>query len=93
MIGRHMTELVELSVIRELKPFFDRVLAGERFRHTYSFDHLDASKRAMVVDYVPHEDENGHVAGFFTLGQEFAAEDSDAEKSNRSTALRFVPML
>ena len=92
MIGRHMTEFVELSLFRELKPSFDRVLAGERFRHTYRFRRHDASKRALVVDYVPHEDENGHVVGFFALGQELSAAEDASAKSIRSTSLRFVPV-
>jgi PAS domain S-box-containing protein len=93
MIGRHMTEFVELAVIRDMKPLFDRVLAGERFRHTYRYDLRDASKRAMVVDYVPHEDENGHVAGFFALGQELSADDSRAMPESLSTKLRYSPAL
>lgn len=93
LIGRHMTEFVELAVIREMKPLFDRVLAGERFRHTYRYDRRDASKRALVVDYVPHEDENGHVAGFFALGQELSADDSRVMPEDCSTKLRFVPAL
>jgi PAS domain S-box-containing protein len=93
MIGRHMSEFVELAAIREMKPLFDRVLAGERFRHTYRYDLHDASKRALVVDYVPHQDENGHIAGFFALGQELAADDSRAMAESRSTKRRFVPAL
>ena len=93
MIGRHMTEFVELAVIRELKPLFDRVLAGERFRHTYRYDHLDASQRVLVVDYVPHEDENGHVAGFFALGQELSADDSRTLPESERTRIRHAPAL
>jgi len=93
VIGRHTAEVVELAVFRELKPCLDRVLAGERFRHTYQFSRGSAAKQTMVVDYVPHEDENGHVVGFFTLGQEIKAAADESAKSDRRTYLRFVPLL
>lgn len=93
MIGRHMAEIVELAVFRELKPSFDRVLAGERFRESYRFDRPDGSRQILAVDYVPHEDENGHVAGFFALGREVSdAEDASASSEPR-TILRFMPVL
>lgn len=93
MIGRHTHEFVELSVFRELKPFFDRVLAGERFRHTYRLDHSDANRRPIVVDYVPHEDENGHVAGFFALARLITEADDEAAADDRCTRVRRLPIL
>jgi PAS domain S-box-containing protein len=93
IIGRHMTELVELSAIRELKSYFDRVLAGERFRQTFRYDRAEKNGRALVVDYVPHEDENGHIAGFFALGQELPVDDRRVTSETDSTNLRFVPLL
>jgi hypothetical protein len=95
MIGRYVHEFVELAVFREMKPIFDRVLAGERFRHTYRLDHIDPNKRPVVVDYVPHEDENGHIAGFFALAQALLTQ-SDSEDTlddARSTRARNLPML
>jgi PAS domain S-box-containing protein len=75
MIGCYMTDFIELSVFREIKPHLDRVLAGERFRHTYKFVGGNQGERSIAVDYVPHEDENGHIVGFFTLGQDLTPSD------------------
>jgi PAS domain S-box-containing protein len=85
MIGSYMTDFMELSAFRTLKPDIDRVLAGERFRQIYGRDVFRPKTPAMTVDYVPHEDENGNVIGFFALGQELKeAEDRTADPSSRS---------
>jgi len=42
---------------------------------------------------VPHEDENGHVAGFFALGQELSADDSRTLPESERTRIRHAPAL
>lgn len=69
MIGSYMTDFIGLSAFRKMKPDLDRVLAGERFRQFYDADFLLNDTSAVIVDYVPHEDENNNVVGFFALGQ------------------------
>lgn len=84
MIGSYMTDFMELAAFRMLKPDIDRVLAGERFRQSYPRNAFKPNTPATTVDYVPHEDENGNVIGFFALGQELTeVEDLPAEHPSR----------
>lgn len=75
MIGGYMTDFMELSAFRRLKPDIDRVFAGERFRQFYGPNAFRPQTPATTVDYVPHEDENGNIIGFFALAQELKEAD------------------
>ncbi|MEM9683546.1 MAG: PAS domain-containing protein, partial [Pseudomonadota bacterium] len=73
MIGRHMTSITRLVEFRALKPYLDKVLAGERCRHVFEPDSIGVDKPTVSVDYVPHKDESGIVVGFFALAQEIVS--------------------
>ena len=70
MIGRHMSDFVDLERFRRLKPYIDRVLAGEHVRHTQVVDFPGVGRRKVHISFIPHEDEHGHIVGFFSLSQE-----------------------
>ena len=75
MIGRHMTEFVDLDQFRRLKPYLDRVLAGEHVRLDQVINFSGVGKRRVIINYIPHQDENGHVVGFFALSHEMTVSD------------------
>lgn len=89
MIGSYMTDFIALSAFRKMKPDIDRVLAGERFRQYYVANFLQNDAPAVVVDYVPHEDENNNVVGFFALGQNcMGASDQEGKFDQHLRALQ-----
>lgn len=83
MIGRHMTEFVDLDRFRLLKPYIDRVLAGEHVRHTQLVDFPSVGKRTVHINFIPHENEHGHVVGFFSLSQELPLTDEQPSLAGR----------
>ncbi|MGH6620151.1 MAG: PAS domain-containing protein [Alphaproteobacteria bacterium] len=90
MIGRHMTEFVDLDRFRILKPYIDRVLAGEHVRHTQSVDFPSVGKRTVHINFIPHKDEHGHVVGFFSLSQELTLGDEKKPLAGRRLDHRVV---
>lgn len=77
IIGRHMASFMRLVEFRAMKPCLDRVLAGERVRQEFGPGTIRIGKPAVTVDFVPHEDENGLVVGFFALAQEIVSPKSE----------------
>jgi PAS domain S-box-containing protein len=90
MIGRHMTDFVDLELFRRLKPYFDRVLAGENVRLTQIIDFPSVGKRKVHINFIPHMNETGHVVGFFSLCQEVTlseeAQPTDDSHTRRSSS-------
>ncbi len=85
MIGRHMTEFIDLELFRRLKPHLDRVLAGEPVRLTQFVDFTGAGRRKVDINLIPHKDENGHVVGFFALTQEvLLAQEAQPAETDRA---------
>ncbi len=70
IVGRHMTDFVDLEQFRRLKPYIDRVLAGEHVRLDQVINFPGVGKRKVHINFVPHKNEIGHVVGFFSLSQE-----------------------
>ena len=83
MIGRHMTEFVGLERFRRLKPFIDRVLAGEHVRHTQVVDFPGVGRRTVHASFIPHENEHGHIVGFFSLSHEAILPDESHAEGDR----------
>jgi PAS domain S-box-containing protein len=84
MIGRHMTEFVGLDRFRRLKPYIDRVLAGEHVRHTRVVDFPSVGRRKLYISFIPHENENGHIVGFFSLSHEVILPNEEPAQSDRA---------
>ncbi len=70
IVGRHMTDFIDLEQFRRLKPHIDRVLAGEHVRLDQVIDFSGVGKRKVHINFIPHKDKNGLVVGFFALSQE-----------------------
>jgi PAS domain S-box-containing protein len=84
MIGRHMTEFVGLDRFRRLKPYIDRVLAGEHVRHTRVVDFPSVGRRKLYISFIPHENENGHIVGFFSLSHEVILPNEEPAQSDHA---------
>jgi diguanylate cyclase (GGDEF)-like protein/PAS domain S-box-containing protein len=103
IVGKHLREIVGEAPYREVKPYFDRVLAGHRTTYKRTRMMGDGERRYLEVELIPHIAGAG-VRGLFavttdvterrreehlrTLGLSVAALIADAESS--STAIRSV---
>jgi diguanylate cyclase (GGDEF)-like protein/PAS domain S-box-containing protein len=103
IVGRHLREVVGEQPYQEIKPHFDRVLAGERTTYKRIRTMPNGERRFLEVELIPHIT-GGRVRGLFavttdvterkreqdlrTLGLSVAALIADAD--NSSTAIRSV---
>ena len=93
MIGRHMTEFMDLERFRRLKPYIDRVLAGEHVRHTQVVDFPSLGKRKLYISFIPHENEHGHIVGFFSLSQEVILTEESGQESRADVPEKTLNLL
>ena len=85
MIGRHTCEFVSLDTFQRVKPYIDRVLAGEHVRYrAAASSHL--GEQIIDVSFVPHKNETDHVVGFFALSQAVAKNEDEALAGRTSLA-------
>ena len=70
IVGRHTSEIADVSVFQSVKPYFDRVLAGETVQFEQVVPARDLGERTLLVGYVPQKDDDGRVIGFFTISQD-----------------------
>jgi PAS domain S-box-containing protein len=65
--GRRVEEMLGPIRYRRLKPYIERVLAGEPQSFEIDFPTNDAKIEVAQGSYIPHFDEQGRVQGFFLL--------------------------
>ncbi|MCG8542978.1 MAG: PAS domain-containing protein [Alphaproteobacteria bacterium] len=70
IVGRHTSEITDLTVLQSVKPYLDSVLAGETVQFEQIFPLQELGDRTLLVGYVPQQDEDGRVIGFFTISQD-----------------------
>ena len=104
IVGKHLREIIGEEPYQEVKPYFDRVLAGERTTYERIRTMPDGERRFLEVELIPHMGEGGRARGLFavttdvterkreqdlrTLGLSVAAVIADAH--NTSAAIRSV---
>ncbi len=104
IVGRHLREIVGEEPYQEVKPYFDRVLGGERTTYKRIRTMPNGERRFLEVELMPHIDKGGRVRGLFavttdvterkreqdlrTLGLSVAALIADAD--NTSAAIHSV---
>jgi PAS domain S-box-containing protein len=95
MIGHHTADFLDLELFRRLKPYIDRVLAGEHVTHSQVANFPGVGWRKVHISFIPHVDENGHVVGFFSLGQEITltAEESVPAKPSGQQAISALAVM
>ncbi len=69
VIGQRMTDILSVSTFARVKPYLDRVLAGEGVQYEIETRYPEIGDRRVLVNFVPHKDETGGVVGFFTISQ------------------------
>lgn len=67
IVGKGIDEVLETERVRLYKTRHDRVLAGETLRFEESRKFGDETTRRVQAEYIPHQIDNGSVAGFFVL--------------------------
>jgi PAS domain S-box-containing protein len=95
MNGHHTADFLDLELFRRLKPYIDRVLAGEHVTHSQVANIPGVGWRKVHISFIPHVDENGHVVGFFSLGQEITltAEESVPAKPSGQQAISALAVM
>ena len=67
IVGRHLREIVGEKAYEEVKPYFDRVLVGERTTYKRIRTMPNGERRFLEVELIPHIGERGRVRGLFAV--------------------------
>ena len=81
VIGRRLSEVVSLTTFQAVKPYLDRVLAGEKVYFEQSKTYPRTGCRKVVTTFLPHKNETGQVLGFFSFSQD-VTNLSEAQRNN-----------
>lgn len=80
MIGRRIVDVVGENGYATIRPFAERALSGERVSYETEMSFPDGRSRVIAATYVPHQEGDGPVLGFFSLVNDLTerkrAEDS-----------------
>src|SRR5689334_6503499 len=63
IVGRHLREVVGEAPYQEIKPYFDRVLAGERTTYSRTRVMANGERRYLDVELIPHIGPGGRRRG------------------------------
>src|SRR5512146_206908 len=67
IVGRHVREIVGEEPYKEGKPYFDRVLAGERTTYARTRVLENGERRYLDVELMPHIGPGGRARGLFAV--------------------------
>ncbi len=71
LVGRHLSEVVDRDDFeKDVKPWFDRALAGERVEYEAWVDSVSKGRICMALRFYPYRGEDGSVAGVSILGMD-----------------------
>ena len=65
--GKHMREVLGFNAWKKVRPYFERVMAGEEVTYEDLLPYKDAGARWVRVTYTPHVSESGTVEGMVVL--------------------------
>lgn len=65
--GKHMANVLGATAYNQLKPYVERVLAGENVTFERKISYAEAGERYIRCAYVPQKAEDGTPRGFFAL--------------------------
>lgn len=69
VVGRRMTDILDVVAFAKIKPYVDRVLAGEDVLYEGGVRYPKVGDCRVLASFVPHKDDTGNVVGFFTISQ------------------------
>ena len=91
IIGKPLWEILGRSTYRQFRPHVERVLAGEKVNFDASILFPDGIRRDVSASWVPHQDDDGRVLGFFgithDIGPRKRAERALTESRGRLQAI------
>jgi diguanylate cyclase (GGDEF)-like protein/PAS domain S-box-containing protein len=90
IVGRHLREIVGEGPYREVKPYFDRVLAGSRTTYKRTRVLANGERRFLEVELIPHVEPGGRKRGLFAVTTDVT--ERKREEQLRTLALS-VPAL
>ncbi len=67
MNGKHLWEILGQTTYETIRPYIGQVLAGHEVTFESQIPHKDAGVREVVVNFVPHVNQQGNVEGFVAL--------------------------
>lgn len=77
VVGQRMTDILGVVAFARIRPFLDRVLAGEDVLYEGHVRYPKVGDCRVLANFVPHKDDSGNVVGFFTISQIMATIDDD----------------
>jgi diguanylate cyclase (GGDEF)-like protein/PAS domain S-box-containing protein len=83
IVGKHLREIIGEAPYREVKPYFDRVLAGERTTYKRTRILPNGERRYLEVELMPHIGEDGRRRGLFAV-------TADVTERRREEQLRML---
>lgn len=86
--GREMSEVLGADAYRKVSPYIDRALKGETITYESELTFKAAGTRFVSATYVPDQEPDGKVRGFYTLVQDIS-ERMQAEEERRQWADAF----
>jgi signal transduction histidine kinase len=87
IVGKHMRELHDRSVFRDLQTHIDAALAGVQCTTEMSVPQAGAGSRSFEITFFPHREPNGTLAGFIIFGVETTARHASEARLHRTERL------
>jgi PAS domain S-box-containing protein len=86
--GQRLRDVIGEAAYERIREHVEAALAGERRTFEMWLPYRRAGLRFVRAEYIPHRDEQGHVAGFFALITDLSGREKVAE-SLRASEERF----
>ncbi|MEJ1464692.1 MAG: EAL domain-containing protein [Candidatus Sedimenticola sp. (ex Thyasira tokunagai)] len=84
LCGKCVVEVMTEEDYKAISPYIDRALNGERVHYETALPCHDGSSRHVQVTYIPDNDGEGSVRGFFSLGHDI----SEQKRREEATSAR-----
>ncbi|UQA59099.1 PAS domain-containing protein [Polyangium aurulentum] len=92
MVGKHVREVVGDAAYEAVRPYMERVLAGEAVSYDQKMPYRSGGARTVHVDYVPDKDADGRVNGVVALVSDITSRHA-AEEALRESERRVSEIL
>lgn len=84
IVGRPIVDVLGKETFEAVRPFFERVLAGERIRYEVEMDYRSVGRRWISASHVPTYDANGAVSGLVAVILDMSERRRSEEALRRS---------